>query len=374
MNDPHEYKQLVAKYFQNVKWKGVGTATNNITGALGNAQFGEFEAAFEQRLGRLSKKYPNGQNRTQIEKALRDLANQNNWEGAHAELVAYDFLWPDTNWGGISLNQTIKASEALTGELGNQNANFDGFYDCFNTYFDIKTLSDKSKDILQGIIADAIKAARAAELSIIPEYPLDMDFTTLQNNRNALLQELKNAITSNPQSTVDSAIVGGLSYKLLRGSGILTAASTYDPYLHARNHHTLLFKHAKKFSKTNPSLIVFVVFPWFSEPLPALAGCREIFFRSLSRRFFCQYSKDSRTANEIYDKLPNTMSAHCATKHLSGALFIDDQSITAKDPSKQNVEAFAFLNPNANHKVCHTFTSYLSELGFKIDGFENDNY
>lgn len=374
MNDLHKYKELVAKYFQNVEWEGVGTATNNITGAVGDEQFREFDAAFDHRLERLSKKYPDGQNRTQIEKALRDLASQNNWEGAYAELVAYDFLWPDTNWGSISLNKTIMASETLTGELGNQNANFDGFYDCFNTYFDIKALSDKSKDILGGIIADAIKAAGAAELSIIPEYPLDMDFATLQDNRKKLLCELIWAINSPHQPTIRSRIVGGLSYKLLRGSGILTAISTYDPYLHAQNHHTLLFKHAKKFSKTNPSLIVFVIFPWFSEALPDLSGSREIFFRSLSRRFFCQYAKDLRAANEVYGKLPNTMSAYAVTQHLSGVLFIYDQSITAEDPSKQSVEAFAFLNPNAHHKVCHIFTTYLSELGFKIDGFENDNY
>jgi hypothetical protein len=38
------------------------------------------------------------------------------------------------------------------------------------------------------------------------------------------------------------------------------------------------------------------------------------------------------------------------------------------------VEAFAYLNPNATHKIGGHFRDYLSSLGFMVDDFANDNY
>jgi hypothetical protein len=98
-----------------------------------------------------------------------------------------------------------------------------------------------------------------------------------------------------------------LDYTLFMwGGGVLSTISTYDPYAHAQNHHELFFTYAKKFSRNSPTLIVSVVFPWFSEQVTSNVGASEIFYRSLCRRFFCQYANDARPASS---KLKNIWAA-----------------------------------------------------------------
>ncbi len=50
---------------------------------------------------------------------------------------------------------------------------------CFN----VKVLGDKSRDILNGMIAEAKTALGLTNVEITPEYPLDMDFVPFQQNR-----------------------------------------------------------------------------------------------------------------------------------------------------------------------------------------------
>lgn len=153
-----------------------------------------------------------------------------------------------------------------------------------------------------------------------------------------------------------------------------SAVSAYDPFLHAKNHHTLLFRHAKKFSKIRPSLIVFVAFPWFSEGVVTHLNCRDIFFRAFSRRFFCQYLKDVSPASAKLQNFVGQETVSDVTRHLSGVLFLDDKSVTASGANAAITQAHAFLNPNAHHKVSSHFRHHLESLHVFTDDFEHDNY
>jgi hypothetical protein len=385
MNALENYKSTLEKYF------GVGTSTfpttcetaNNVIGALHNSQFDAFRTAFERRLERLAAYYPLANpNRKALLVSANEIANQTNWQGAYAEMVAFDFLNSNQDYlpGSIHISKTVPARETLASGLGMQNVNFDGYFDEFNVCFDVKVLQDKSRQILDGIINEA-KTALGIDVSMSPEYPLDLDYELFQRHRQNLLAELKCAINSRKQTKfVKSTIIPELSYRIMWGSGVLSAIGTYDTYLHAKNHHGLLFAHIKKFSKNSPSIIVFVVFPWFSESLLSLGISQpdfhnnEIFYRAFCRRFFCQYAKDSSLATAFLKSFTGTETISEVTDKLSGVLFLEDNSILSSDPDLQNVNGFAYLNPNAAHKASRGFRGYLSSLGISVDDFDHDNY
>jgi hypothetical protein len=305
------------------------------------------------------------------------MASESKWDGVYAEMVALDFLNSDQDWllNPIELSKTVPAGETLAAGLGGQNTNYDGFYSDFNVCFDIKVLGDKSLDILNGIIADAKATLAAPNVLIRPEYPLDMGFEEFQHNRKALVAEIQNAISTGAKTTfVKSTVLPDLSYRLLWGPGVLKTVGTYDPYHHAANHHKLLFKHAKKFSKTVPSFIVFVIFSWFSESVLNTKWGNEHFYRAFCRRFFCQYAKDASPAKSLLKFFQGNETVADITKCLSGVLFLEDTSITSTAADNLNIKPFAYLNPNATHKVGGHFREHLSALRFTVDTFAYDNY
>jgi len=380
VNDSENYKDVVENIF------GKGTCnidvtklvTNNVIGALNHTQFAAFTTSYKKRLERLNSLYSGHGNFQDLLNTINQVADDKNWEGAYAEIVAYDYLNSNNDCLNepINLEKTVPATETIAENFGYQNANFDGEYKDFNTYFDVKILSDKAGIILSGIFKDVQKKTGRSNFSISPEYPLDIDFEVFQNNRKQLLDELLSSFTGTQEpSSINSQVIPDLRYAIMWGSGVLMTESTYNPYLHAKNHHNLLFKHAKKFSKVNPSLIIFVIFPWFSEKISSLGKANEIFYRSFSRRFFCEYAAKPTKAKDIFKKYIGEDSVFEVTKKLSGVLFLEDKSITADTPTAQNVEGYAYLNPNADKKIGRgIFIDYLHSLRFHIDDFEYDNY
>lgn len=380
MNPLENYRAIVEKYF------GAGTATfattsgatNNLIGALNHTtEFSTFRFAFGKRMERLAVHYPPSHpNRKSLLERVNAIST-NEWDGAYAELVAFDFLNSNQDYldGPISLSKDVPASETLASSLGMANVNLDGFYEGFGVSFDVKALGDKSRDILNGIIKEVKTNLGIAAVVISPEHPLDLDYTVFQENRKAILTELETGINVAGQTKfVKSQAVPELAFRLMWGGGVLSTISTYDPYAHAQNHHELFFTYAKKFSRNSPTLIVSVVFPWFSEQVTSSVGASEIFYRSLCRRFFCQYANDASPANSKLKKFQGSETLAEVTKKLSGVLFLEDKSLTSSTVAAQNVEAFAYLNPNATHKIGRHFSTYLTTLGFSVDDFANDNY
>jgi hypothetical protein len=251
MNELDNYKSILDKYF------GAGTATfsttsghtNSLISALKDPQYWPFRAAFEKRLERLAACYPSRHpDRSELTVRANDIATSN-WDGAYAELVAFDFLNSDQHYltNPMSLSKTVPATQTLAGALGMQNVNLDGYYDDFDVWFDIKILADKSRDILNGMTAQVKGKLGITDATVSPEYPLHLDYTLFQQNRKALAAEFESALIGGKKPTyVKSSVIPELAYRILWGRGVVTAVSTYDPYAHAEKHHSLLFAHAKK--------------------------------------------------------------------------------------------------------------------------------
>src|SRR5690606_36397990 len=128
-------------------------------------------------------------------------ADPKNWEGAYAELAGLDFLLSCQDYGSdIALDVTLPAADSIAAEFGKQNTNLDVCLSEFETYLDIKCLSDKSRSILDGITADAIKRANATDLTILPEYPLDLDYETFAKARQKLVNELSSHLSADQKS------------------------------------------------------------------------------------------------------------------------------------------------------------------------------
>ncbi len=380
MNSLENYKALLERYFGNstATFDAASGATNKVIGALNHTNFSSFHSTFLSRLKRLATRYssanPNNRNLLQT---LNEIATEKNWEGAYAEIVALDFLNSEQDWLStpIQISKTVPASATLAGGFGSQNVNFDGYYDDFDVSFDIKILADKSRDILDGIMTEARTSLGIPNVVISPEYPLDLGFESFQQNRRKLLNELVQSIDVTARtSLVSSVIVPELKFRLMWQAGVLGTVGTYDPYQHAENQHTLLFKHAKKFSLVGPSLIVFVFFPWFSENVVTQFESSGTFYRAFCRRFFCQYNKDVTAANSLLKSFKGSETISQVTDKLSGVLFLEDTSIENSNPEDQNVKGFAYLNPNAKHKVSGQFREYLSSLRFNVDDMAHDNY
>jgi hypothetical protein len=340
--------------------------SNNIIGAIGKpSQFSCFSAAFIARLKRIAKAVHLNQSLLKpVKQALNQIADSKNWEGAYAELAAIDF-WlaaPDTAEGRLTLDVTIPAIKTLADEIGQQDANFDGHLKLFDIFFDTKALTDKIGDILDGIIQEAQKKAKI-QITILPNYDIDMPFELFQKKRKELYNELLIALDPQKQAPMlKSLVIDGLTYRFAWRAGVLTGASTYDPIEHAINHHTLLFKHAKKFHRSTPSLIVFVNFPWYGEKIFPLGDSSSKFYAEFSRLFFNFYLNKNDEAKQYNNSFISGITAEDVTKYLSGILFLEDNCVLSETPDQVNINAYYYLNPHAKNSLINTeFSQYLAK-------------
>jgi len=304
--------------------------------------------------------------RTEILAAVNRIVDAG-WDGAYAELCALDYFLaaPETGPGKIALDHTVPATTTLASEMGMQNANFDLCFPELGISMDTKLLSDKTGQILDGIFRDYRSAKSIKNLVIIPSYDLADKFSRYSEHRKALLEELINEVDIVTQpSKFASKVVPGLSYTFAWNAGVHFGESTYDPKGHARNHHLLLFGHAKKFSRLEPSLITFVIFPWSGEKVFPFENSKRTFFRMLGEHFFNDYITSDELAKNFNKKFQSVISAGDVSKHLSGMIYLEDTCITGADPMELNIHASFIWNANALHPLAsHALEASLRDRG-----------
>jgi len=164
--------------------KGVTTfdttkdVNTQVINALNSAtEFSMFKANFIARLQRLKRIYsPEPDYLKDILVQVNQIADENNWEGAFAELAAYDFL-NKTNPNRIhpiKPNVTIDMKQTYAYKLGKKEANLDGFVDDLDLYFDIKCFKDNVDEILEGIYKEVRVALGLDDYIIHAEYQMDV--------------------------------------------------------------------------------------------------------------------------------------------------------------------------------------------------------
>jgi len=424
MTDVENYSNLIEEIF------GVGTTSfdktkevyNHVIGALNcSTDFFEFKANFTARLKRLKEIYGN---EPSLLEQVNLIADVNNWEGAYAELAAYDKLnETDLLIRPIKLNIDVDKEKTFMLELGGKKANLDGFIEDYDIYFDVKCFKDNVIDILKGIYKEIESYFGFKHLHISEEYALDVSFDDFQNKRKDLLNELKNklwniihnsinsisqkydlnitchnfkdklrevspevrvelltALRSLNITSITSDIIRNLSYKIMWDKGILTAFRTYHPHRHAENYHKLVFNYAKKFHKEKPSLIIFVVFPWYNLLVRVADDKRtndenSMIYRLLARRVFCQYKHEKTLFKSFNSKFCGEQTMNEISNNLSGIIFLEDNTILSENPKSTNVKSYVYLNPNAKNPLRGLDIDYIHSIcDDSFEDFEYDNY
>lgn len=387
MTPLQNYSSLIDSIF------GVGTTTfditktytHNVIGALNHpTEFLDFKNNFTARLNRLKNIYSTHPTYLkEIIVQVNEISSGKNWEGAFAELSAFDHFNQDILnhktyiHTPIRPNLTIDKSRTFALELNKQAANLDGFVEDRPVYLDFKVFKDNVNEIFESIYKELQRHFNQKDFIISAEYDLSISVDDIASNRLTLLNELKNRIVpANKTSYVKSMTVGNLSFRILWGSGVLTTERTHNPYEHAKNYHKMVFKHADQFVKDKPSLLIYVVFPWYNGIVTDFSNSNIHLYRSFARRVFCQYKHDTSLFNTINPKFTGGNTIFQVSNYLSGIVFLEDNTILSQDPCKANVKSYVYLNPNAvnslNRSLAHDFLLGLHNSAY--DNFEHDNY
>jgi hypothetical protein len=155
-----------------------------------------------------------------------------------------------------------------------------------------------------------------------------------------------------------------LSYSFAWNPGVYFGEGSYSPHEHAKRHHPLLFGHAKKFSRLDPTVIVFVIFPWSGEKVFPFEDTKRTFLQQFGQHFFNDYITSSDPANAFNKKFKSGMMAGEVTRYLSGVIYLEDHAITGTNPSLLNVDASYIWNPNAFQSLSgHAFEILLQCRG-----------
>lgn len=375
------YQQLVDEVFGQNKIKIKKAKNNNVIGTLKYIdEFLDFQTNFKSRLIRLKSKYESCADYAKLLEAVKQVADPNNWEGAYAEIVAYDIMHNDTIFSDVKLDVTLNANESYAGDLGGAATNEDIYIGDYDLYFDIKCFADTTKNILNELIDEVVtKAGQKGNCHILPEYPLDDSEEQYQTNRANLYKELLDFLNKEKCCTgkkcFTSKIVKQLSYRILWGGGINSAIGESNPYVFAENtRHIMLKRYMKKFMKSKSFLIVLVNFPWYNNRLSTFGNCDEIYYRALARRTFCGYRYSTEKTSEINPKYKGCESPYEISTHLSGIIIIDDHSIKTDSYS-----CHIYLNPNARNKIIsgrpylQNIVQHADEHSI-LDDFTGDNY
>jgi hypothetical protein len=353
--------------------------TNNVIGALAlSTDYHAFRRNFIARLNRLHRAYDvSHSSRKSLLDQVNEVANPKNWEGAVAELAAFDFFNSQRNFlfESPDLDVSIDPSRSLAAKFGMSKANLDIRFSAFDVFTDVKVLKDNVAEILQGIYKTIWPTTSPLVHS---EYPLDAGYEEIQAERKNLLNKLSDAVSGGEKPTyIDcSGVVSGLKFRLEWERGALVTESSYSPYRHAREMHRLPLVHAKKFVTDRPFFLTFVTFPWFNNTIMDFRGSNKIFYRSLARRVFCQYRHDSTRFSTLSSKFTGTETIYEVSQQLDAVLFLEDRSISGERADDTNVEGFYYENPNAHNPPSRgMMDAYLQELVHgDYDNFRHDNY
>jgi len=357
--------------------------TNNVIGTLRHLDdFFEFKKNFKERLIRLRKKVEGTSAYPALLEQVKQVADPKNWEGAYAELAAYDMMWNDHIMTPMELDKTMPVTDSYAGEMGHKETNEDGYLPDYNLYFDVKILADTVGAILSGIIDDAIAASsQAAKCDILPEYPYDDDDEEYGGiNRRKLFDELKAFLVANNantkgKTTFRSSVIPRLMYRIQWGGGVNSVISEYCPYRHAQETKHLIFKrYTKKIMKNEMFMLVLVKFPWYNNRISSFIDADHVYYRSLARRTFCGYLGDSTPMSNIVTKFTGSETVDEVSKHLAGIIFLDDNII-----KENSYSCNVIMNPNSKyvHSIADSYLMSLVMQGDKRGVYDDliyDNY
>jgi hypothetical protein len=387
MTPLQNYSALIDSIFGagTTKFDTTKTYTHNVIGAFNHpTEFNDFKNNFISRLHRLQAIYSSQPTYLkEIITLVNEIASEKNWEGAFAELAAFDHFNQDILndrtylHTPIKPNQTIDKSRTFALEFGKAAANLDAFVEDRPLYLDFKVFKDNVNEIFQKLYSDLERHFNRNDFIVSAEYDLALSVDDVAPQIGALRNELQNGIVPGDKTTyLKSSVIPNLGFRILWGSGVLSAERTNSPYRQAENFFQMIFKNADQFVKDKPSILVYVVFPWYNGIVTNFADSNTQLYRSFARRVFCLYKHDNNPFKNFYPKFTGSQTIYEVSNNISGIIFLEDNTVLSKVNNVSNTKSFVYLNPNAknslNRSLAHDFLLGLHNAEF--DNFEHDNY
>lgn len=378
-----EYQKLVDFVFGKgvIKINSSTSPTNNIIMNWSDLYNGEkFRAVFFNHIFELKNKLHSKNNTSALHNLIKGIADDKNWGGAYAELVAYNIL-NNNVINNLEIDVTKEASFSLANKMikkdgkPRSNTNYDVYIPDFDVCMDIKSFTDTAGIILDNIIKKVLSQPRfiKEQLSILPEYPLvdaeDKYEPHVKDLQDELSSQLDDLLKTDCKTRLyKSTIVDGLSFRISRGRNN-SRISEYGPYQRAEVLRDMVIKrYCDKLPIDTPFFLVMVNFSWYNQVDSDAFNFNRELYRSIARRTFLQYKNADvqiKTLNPLYIGDEN---ASDAVKLLTGIIFIDDNSI-----KENSYNSYIYLNPYAKNKR-PTLDLYLEEISRNSQKRDFDNF
>ncbi len=398
MTQVENYKEILESIFnQEVNFKDY-TLENNCIGALNNHRnFHIFKENFITRLNRINKYFYNSAHvLSEIINTAKQIGQVRGykWAGPYSELVVLDYWIQFENLTNIKYPDRGNVNEfanSIAKQIGQQEIDLDISLDLATKkiFTDVKSLIPIHIELIDNIIDKLNDRIKDKNYLIAIDNLFDVDYLRTKKDfvyelqSGTLIDKLEDCI-NNKKAFYRHTLKSGemaefrIAYPRPGLNTVVSTIRTLEPYKLAADYKYKILDYYNKLLIDAPSLITFVINPWFNQELNISFDFKNIFYRALSRRIFMELTKDSTDMGTIYPSLVGkNLRISDVAKKVTGIIFIYDNSVikTGKDIYDVSI----FLNPNStNIRLTRSDFDILSwSYGVKgpfIDDFYYDNY
>jgi len=399
MTQLENYRNLLENIFgQTINFSN-NTIENNCIGALSYTNdFHVFRDNFIERLKRINSHYVNNSpdSINDIINTAKQIAQVKGykWSGPYSELVTLDYWLQFENIMNIKFidkGDVNNFEDSIAKQIGQQEVDLDISLDLHTKriYTDVKSLIPTHTELVDQIL-NKVKSRTIAQNYLIGIDDLfEVDYIRTKKDfiyelqSGNLISELEKCINENTtyynhklQSGTDASF--RIAYTKQGMNTVLSTMRIMEPYKLAVDYKYKILDYYNKLLIKKPSLITFVINPWFNQELNTSQDFLSTFYRSLSRRIFMELTKDTTDMGFIYPELSGkNLKISDIAGLITGIVYINDNSILKTGNDINDV--YIYLNPNATNQVLtrsdFDILNWSRQIKYPfIEDFYYDNY
>ena len=399
MTQVENYKNILKNIFkQEINFSNINIK-NNCIGALNSVKDSVFKNNFIERLKRINEYFLNSNDHIiEIIHTAKQIGQTTGykWAGAYSELVTLDYWIQFDSLSNINFpdrGDVNTFANSIAKQIGQQEIDLDISLDLSPTkkiYTDVKCLIPTHTELTDQILNRVKSKTKNQDYLIGIDDLFDVDYlrtkadfvSELQSGN--LINELEKCVNENTTYYSHTLKSGNkasfsISYSKSGTNTVLFTIREIDPYRLAIDYKHKILHYYNKLLIDEPSLIIFVINPWFNQELnDSIGEFFSTFLRSLSRRIFMELTKDDTDMGTIFPKLiGKNLKISDIAKKITGIIFIKDNSIMQSGADINDV--YIYLNPNSTNKTLtgsdFDILNWTPEIKQPfIDDFYYDNY
>jgi hypothetical protein len=397
MKQVEKYKELIENIFEQSIDFSNNDIENNCIGALARINdYHVFRNNFIKRLKRLKEFFGYSEETTkELINTIKLIAQTKGykWSGPYSELVALDYWIQFTSLRNIKYidkGNVNNFEDSIAKKIGQQEIDLDISFDLIGTkvYTDVKSLIPTHAELVDQILKKLKSKITKRNYLIGIDDLYEVDYLRTKEDyvyelqEGTLIEELGKCIDAGKMSYKHKLKSGKtasfrIAYKEDGKSTILSTMREMEPYKLAIDYKYKVLDYYNKLLLNQPSIITFVINPWFNQELNGMSEFNKTFFRALSRRAFIELAKNDKDMSAFFPELTCQLKVSDVANNLTGIVFIIDNSIL--EESENLYDGYVYLNPNAKNKCLgrHDFDVLNWTQGVNppfVEDFYYDNY